>query len=250
MSLSFIAFVKTLVLPPILNFIIIAIGVCFKRKKNLSRFFIYTGSLSLLLFCFSPFSNFLFKSLEKYPALLPPVSVNGEQAIVVLGGGIHPIQMEYGKEIVGSTTLQRNHYAAFLYKQVKLPILVTGGLFEPRLYSEAAVMAETLTDSFNVEVTWQEGKSRNTAENAIFSAEILKQNNIDKIFLVTHARHMARAAMMFEQVGMKVTPAPTLFTKDDIKSGWTYFIPSLSALSNTREALHEYIGILWYKIRY
>jgi len=251
MSLSFIALIKAIILPPTLNFIFIALGLLLlKKHKVLSQGLLYLGALSLVLFCFAPFSDLLLKSLEKYPALIPPVVINNEQAIVVLSAGSYPNAKEYGKDIDGFATLQRNHYAAFLYKQTNLPILVTGGKIELIHLPESSVMTETLKNSFNVEVTWQEDKAKNTAENAIFSAAILKENGIESIYLVTHAHHMPRAVMMFEQEGINVTPAPTIFIFDVIDPVWSYYIPSASALYGTRTALHEYIGLLWYELRY
>ena len=251
MNLFLIAFIKAIILPPTLNFIFILLGLLIRKKyKIISRTFLYIGSITLLLFCFSPFSNFLLKKLEKYPALALPVVVNNEQAIVVLSAGVQPIRKEFGREIDGAATLQRNHYAAFLYKQVNLPLLVTGGLFKYRELSEADVMATTLQNSFNVKVTWKEIQSKNTAENAIYSAAILKENGIDSVYLVTHAWHMPRAVMMFEQEGINVTPAPTMFNANFINPGWAYYLPSLSALSKTKIVLHEFIGMIWYKFRY
>jgi uncharacterized SAM-binding protein YcdF (DUF218 family) len=250
MSLSLIALIKTIILPPSFNFILITIGLCFKQNKILSRIFLYSGSLTLLLFCTPSFSDYLLKGLEKYPALIPPVVVNKEQAIVVLGGGTDLKRKEFGREIDGTGTLQRIHYTAFLYRQVNLPILVTGGILNSHITSEASVMSTTLVDSFNIKVKWKEDRSRNTAENAIYSAAILKENEIDSIYLVTHASHMPRAVMMFEKEGINTTPAPTIFTADVMTPGWPNYIPSLSALLKTRKALHEYTGIIWYKLRY
>lgn len=250
MSYSLIAFIKAIIFPPALNFILIATGLYFKQKKILSRLFLYAGSVSLVLFCLPVVSNFLLKNLEKFPALNPPVVVNDEQAIVVLSGGSYADAKEYAKDTDGFITLQRNHYASFLHKQTGLPILVTGGDIELADNTEASVMTDTLENSFNVKVKWQEDKSRNTAENAIYSATILKESGINSVFLVTHAWHMPRAVMMFEQQGVNVTPAPTVFTDD--KDGFSLldYIPSASALFQTRIALHEYLGILWYKLRY
>jgi uncharacterized SAM-binding protein YcdF (DUF218 family) len=251
MSMSLIAIIKAIILPPTLNFITIAIGLLlFNKYKILSRIFIYSGALSLVLFCFTPFSDFLLKGLEKYPALIPPVIVEKEQAIVVLSGGSYKNTNEYAKDVDGAITLQRNHYASFLHKQTGLPILVTGGALKFLDNTEASVMTNTLQNSFNVSVRWQEDKARNTAENAIYSAELLEENQIDTIYLVTHAWHMPRSVMMFEGEGINVTPAPTIFTSYDNNSDVSDYIPSALALYKTRIALHEYIGILWYKIRY
>jgi uncharacterized SAM-binding protein YcdF (DUF218 family) len=230
MSLSLIAIIKAIIFPPTFNFIFIALGLIAKRKL-----FLYFGLLSLLLCCLPIFSKALLKSLETYPALIPPVSVNKEQAIVVLSGGSYPQAKEYGKSIDGNTTLQRSNYAAFLHKQTQLPVLVTGGKTNSKINSEAAVMAGTLNDSFNVEVKWKEEQSLNTAGNATYSTVILKENEIDS---------------MFEQQGLNVTPAPTIFVYDKDKFTLTDYLPSAGALYKTRIALHEYLGLLWYKLRY
>lgn len=251
MSFSTIAVIKVIILPPTINFISIAVGLLlFNKTKYFSRFLIYVGALSLVLFCLPPFSYLLLKSLEKYPALEPPVEINNEQAIVVLAAGVHPYAKEYAKAVDGAATLQRNRYAAFLYKQTGLPVLVTGGIVDLENTSEASVMADTLNSSFDVKVTWQEDKAKNTAENAIYSAAMLKDNGIDTIFLVTHAWHMPRSVMMFEQQGVEVTPAPTIVSSDVTDRAWSNYIPTASALYNVRTALHEYIGILWYKLKY
>jgi len=238
-------------LPPTINFLLIVIGLLlFNKFKKCSRLLLFVGVLSLVIFSFPPFSHFFIKGLEQYPPLGPTVIVNNEQAIVVLSGGSYPYAKEYGKPIDGAAALERNHYAAFLYRETNLPILVSGGYVASSEISEASVMADTLINSFDVPVKWQETRSRNTAENAIYSVEILKQNNIHTIYLVTHAWHMARAVMMFKENGINVTPAPTIFTQSLSNTYWANYLPTASALQTFRLALHEYIGILWYKLRY
>jgi len=246
-----VAVIKAMILSPLMNIILISTGLCLiKKYKTASYFFIYFGALTLVLFCFPPFSHGLLQSLERYPALEPPLVVDKEQAIVVLSSGSHSMAKEFGKAVDTAGALERNHYAAFLHKQTGLPILVSGGYVGSSEISQASVMTDTLTNSFNVPVKWQEERSHNTAENAIYSVELLKQNNIDTIYLVTHAWHMYRAVMMFEQQGIKVTPAPTMFTSYLSNSFVDHYFPNAYALLDVRIALHEYIGILWYKLRY
>ncbi len=251
MSLSFIAIVKAIILPPTANFIIIAFGLLLNKiSKHLAHILITLGALSLVLFCFPPFSTVLIRGLEQYPPLEPPVIVTNEQAIVVLSAGSYPYAKEYAKAIDGTAALQRNQYAAFLQEQTGLPMLVSGGTVGFDASSEAAVMADTLSNSFKVQVKWQETKSRNTAENAMYSAAILKENDIETIYLVTHAWHMPRAVMMFEKQGINVTPAPTMFIDMMTNLSSSYYLPAAYALQNVNLALHEYIGIFWYKLRY
>ena len=60
-------------------------------------------------------------------------------------------------------------------------------------WSKADAMATALRDDFGVPVKWTEGKSRNTAENAAFSAALLRPDAVRRVLLVTDAMHMPRS---------------------------------------------------------
>lgn len=69
-------------------------------------------------------------------------------------------------------------------------------------------MAEILEGEFGVPVRWREELSRDTADNARFSAVMLKAAGISRIVLVTQAFHMPRAVALFEAAGLQVVAAP------------------------------------------
>ena len=170
---------------------------------------------------------------------------------MVLGGGRYYGTPEYYGDTVNSWTLERLRYTAELGKKTGLPVLVTSGRLHQENLSEAELMAGVLEESFNQTVTWQERSSRNTAENAKYSADLLRDEGIRKIYLVTHAFHMRRALREFNKTGLQVTPAPTSFSfSDPVLFTIGNFIPSASQLRWSSIALHEYAGILWYQIRY
>ncbi len=59
---------------------------------------------------------------------------------------------------------------------------------------------------------------------------------------------MPRAMWCFEDVGMSPIAAPTIFYKRNPSiPELDGYIPSARSLRKTRIALHEYIGLLWYK---
>ena len=148
-----------MILPPLMNIILISTGLCLiKKYKTASYFFIYFGALTLVLFCFPPFSHGLLQSLERYPALEPPLVVDKEQAIVVLSSGSHSMAKEFGKAVDTAGALERNQYAAFLHKQTGLPILVSGGDCWILVTSSEAASDDGHIDSnsFKVPVKWQE----------------------------------------------------------------------------------------------
>jgi len=168
------------------------------------------------------------------------------QAIVVLGGGRKLHALEYdGKDIPSDATLHRLRYAAKLYRETHLPILVTGGSPDGSDGSEAAVMAQILKEDFAIPVKWLEENSNNTSENARFSAQILKNEKISRIILITDAIHMPRSQNIFSKMGLDVVAAPTMFSRKANLTAFDFF-PSNGGLSSSSYALHEWIGLLWY----
>jgi uncharacterized SAM-binding protein YcdF (DUF218 family) len=175
------------------------------------------------------------------------------QAIVVLGGNRRSHAPEYGGlDVPSYSTLTRLQYAARLYRQSHLPILVSGGTpienAGAGVESEAEIMARSLHDDFNVPTQWLERLSPTTAENATRSAAILSQSGIKRIILVTDAVHMPRALASFRHAGLQATPAATVFYSSERRTFFD-FIPSGEGMRRSNYAIHEWIGMLWYIIR-
>jgi uncharacterized SAM-binding protein YcdF (DUF218 family) len=105
-----------------------------------------------------------------------------------------------------------------------------------------------MQEDFQVPVRWVEDRAINTYENARFSAKMLKKEGIHKVYLVTHAWHMPRSVMAFQNAGLEIIPAPLAFTthyQTDLFS----FIPSVEALRDAKILIHEVIGLVWYQVR-
>jgi uncharacterized SAM-binding protein YcdF (DUF218 family) len=204
------------------------------------------STLLLLYLISTPFiSETLLQKLETESVI--GSTDTGVGAIVVLGGGTYFNAVEYGGDTVNRYSLERIRYAARLYQLTGKPILVTGGAPLGNISSEAEQMKAVLENEFRVPVNWVESASNNTHENAYKSYEILKKNGITHIMLVTHAWHMPRAMREFERAGFQVTPAPTAFTTRYRTDGLAY-LPTASALQQSRIFIHEVIGMLWYRL--
>ena len=252
MDIYFIYLIKALILPPAI-LLILAIISLFRHHKNCNHVkFAIICLIGLYLLSLPAVSVLLASSQQIYPALSKAQIKNTDaQAIVVLGGGTRPPAPEYNnRTVLHERVFVRLRYAVRIARLTKLPLLVSGGkVFEQKYPSEAELMQETLVQDFQYKADWLEEKSRNTAENARFSYQILGKENIRKILLVTHALHMSRAVQQFRRVGFNVMPAPTGFITPENKSVFSY-IPSASALEVSSMALHELLGKLWYKLRY
>jgi uncharacterized SAM-binding protein YcdF (DUF218 family) len=110
-------------------------------------------------------------------------------------------------------------------------------------------MQETLLRDFQVPVAWLDTASRNTYENAKYSAEILHSQGIHMVYLVTHAWHMPRAQASFAACGIATIPTPTRFTPIPTPQ-LSDLLPTAHAIATSYDALYEWIGRLWYTVRY
>lgn len=110
-------------------------------------------------------------------------------------------------------------------------------------------MRISLSRDFGVPTRWVEGKSENTRQNADYSAEILLPQGVRRIALVTHAFHMPRSVPAFEAAGFEVVPAPTAFLGSRRDVMLLDFIPRYDVMRTSGFALHELIGMLWYRLR-
>ncbi|MGD8886478.1 MAG: YdcF family protein, partial [Gammaproteobacteria bacterium] len=147
-------------------------------------------------------------------------------------------------------SLERVRYAAWLVKRTGLPLITSGGRVHNEEQTEAELMRDVLQKEFLVIVDYIEGSSRTTYENAKYTAQLLKEKDMDKIALVTHAWHMPRARGAFEEFDIEVIPAPTGFYGRSTKTNSERFMPSYKALWYSGLAFHELLGSLWYSMRY
>ena len=246
--------IAAFLLPPFSLLLLLALGVSlFYRRPGLARALIFTGSGLLWVASTPYFAEGALHILEAQTVPLDISRPDGQpqtaDAIVILGGGTYFHAPEYGgQDTIGDATLVRLRYGAKLQRETDKPILVTGGKPLGNGVSEAQQMREVLEQGFHVPVRWTEDESDNTFENARNAFRILQQADIRKIYLVTHAWHMPRAAGAFLRAGFEVVEAPTAFTTR-YRTDLLTFLPNASALYDSEIFVHEIIGMLWYKLR-
>ncbi len=246
MSWFFTNVIAAFLLPPLSLLIILMVGLMihYRHPKAAQRVFMTT--FLLLWLASTPF--IAEDALHILEAQTTPLTTHPSDAgaIVILGGGTYFNAPEYGGHDTSSeATLVRLRYGARLHHETTQPILTTGGNPAGNLVSEAQQMRDALENDFKVPVRWTEDTSNNTLDNAQNSFRILHKHNIRKIYLVTHAWHMARAASIFRKAGFDVIEAPTAFTTRH-QLDLLAFLPDANALRNSKIFVHEVIGLLWY----
>lgn len=229
--------VESIVMPPGGNVLLALLGLLLlPRARRLAAITLLVALGSLYALSTSVVASTLAWSLRAHPALAPGSDLQAAEAIVVLGAS------------GGGSTLERLRYAAAVHRRTGLPLLVTGGSLTPGAPAQGARMAQSLRNDFHVGVRFVEDRSLNTAENAAYSAALLAPAGITRIVLVTHAIHMIRAVGAFEDQGFTVVPAP--IWRRSVPITFTAFLPSASALTRSVNAAHEYLGRVWYRLRY
>ncbi len=253
MTFYLVKIIQSLLMPPALMILIIIAGLISLRwSQRYGKIIIISGMLLLVAASLPLITQPLITSMEYIPALPnTQIQATDAQAIVILGGGNYLDAPEYEGDTVSTLTLERIRYGARIHRQTNLPILVSGGrVYDYIKIAEASLMKKVLENDFQTPVRWPEEKARNTWENAQYSYQILKQENIKHIILVTHALHMPRSVMCFEAAGFKVTPAPLAFHSWRQGFAVSDIIPNAGAMYNLSQLMHETIGILWYRLRY
>jgi uncharacterized SAM-binding protein YcdF (DUF218 family) len=170
-------------------------------------------------------------------------------AVVVLGGGIESRAPEYGVASLSPLSLERLRYGLWVSRETGAPIVFTGGLGHAARpgASEAEVASDIAVREFGRTVRWVETQSRDTRENALYTAQVLRGAGIRQLVLVTHGYHMARAMRAFreaaerDKLGWEIVPAP-MGLAPRIERPPLRWIPSSEGFQLVRAVVREKMG--------
>jgi uncharacterized SAM-binding protein YcdF (DUF218 family) len=221
------------------------------KKKKLKRAFFITGISLLIIFSNQYISNRVMLWWEPQPIDIPSLP-NYDVGIVFTGvtkGDKRPndrVYFEKGADRI-THTLQ-------LYNAGKLKhILISGGLgFQQYTQSYAAERLKSFLLMAGVpdSVITVEADAANTYENAVNSAQILKDNfQNQRYILITSAFHMKRSKLCLNKQGVAFDTFPTdyytgrsTFNFDDL------FIPKAESIQRWQLISREIAGIITYKL--
>lgn len=191
------------------------------------------------------FSDALMRPLEyKYSAPAKPAG----DVIVVLGGGARDGDGVFSaSERLAPGTLERVSAAYILHKKTRLSLLISGGTPYSSMSEAAAAAAYLVELGVPKAKIITEEASRDTVENAAFTRRICEAKGYKNIILVTSAYHMPRSMYLFKKAGFtSVTPFPI----GRSSGGGHYLRDWLPGNPDTARALNEYLGLLYYRLKY
>ncbi len=141
------------------------------------------------------------------------------------------------------------------HKGIIKKIMFSGGnglLFNDSYIESEAIRDYLLAKKIPVSDIIIENTSRNTMENAINSAKIIKEKYNEGLFLlITSANHMRRAKMCFNKASLETTGFPTDCTTSYRSTKYDYILfPKVEALERWQDLIHECIGYIVYEIKF
>jgi uncharacterized SAM-binding protein YcdF (DUF218 family) len=240
------AIIPILLIPPVGLLWVILLGLALARSHPRTGVAIAgLGAAALFALSLPVVGGALIASLETgLPTANPELDPG---AIIVLGGDGDRVRNATLAAEPGALSLQRLAGAAKLTRKTGLPVLITGGPVGPGEPPVADIMADTFDSAFGLPVEWREARADNTCENARYSAEILRRAGIGSALVVTHAWHMRRAILAFEQAGYPIVPAPLPPGTLQVH-GMMDFMPHTQAWIRSFYALHEWVGLIGYRM--
>ncbi|GJM13756.1 MAG: membrane protein [Pseudohongiella sp.] len=220
------------------------------KWQRASRSLLSLCALLLALIGFFPVGEWLISPLENRfttNAALPS-EVDG---IVVLGGAILPVQSNIWQqpEVSGGADRLTNFlYLARLFPDAQLVFTGGSGSVSDQEFKEAE-MARILFDQLGLaqRAIIYESESRNTAENAMNSKELVTPESDENWVLITSAFHMPRSIGVFCKQQWPVQPYPVdhYSQRGDLLRLNFAFSQNLTVL---RTAIREWVGLLAYRI--
>ncbi|WP_024278833.1 YdcF family protein [Xanthobacter sp. 126] len=197
---------------------------------------------------FSPVSNYLLNPLEeRFPIYRGDEPITG---VILLGGaevaevGIArgvPAYANAGERAIAFGALARK------YPDVRLVFSGGNGKGTSSTLTEARMTMIALPElGIAPERVEFESHSRNTAENALFTKELLKPKPGERWLLVTSAFHMPRAVGCFRKVDFDVIPYPVDFRTAGPNELNETFSRTAVGLDMADVSIKEWVGLVAY----
>jgi uncharacterized SAM-binding protein YcdF (DUF218 family) len=224
-----------------------------KRRETRRRLLVLTALFVTLTLLSTPAVGHL--ALGTLEGRFPPLEQRpaDAEAIVVLADGVNLPDEPGGPAEPDSGTMHRCRHAAELYQRgAACPVLLSGGKVDadvPEVTFAEVMRTYLLQLGVRDADVIMEATSRNTYENAVESRKLLERHNIRKVVLVTDAVHMNRARACFRKQGLEVVAAPCHYQASRLEGSLRDLFPNPDAVTDCRDAAHEWLGTLWYRLR-
>ncbi len=240
----------TLFMPLSVCLLLLALGLIYvilRRSKDAIAPFVL-GTLLLYAFSLNTVAGYLIRPLERaYPAFNPASADIAKKRIkwvVVLGSGHWTDHGLPPGAMLDEAALYRLTEGIRVAGAFPGSILVlSGGAYKDQQSNAQVMAAAAVGLGFDPSRIILSDQALDTHDEALRIKNLAGQ---DDFVLVTSASHMLRAMKLFENQGLKPTPAPAYYRA---KGEPEYFLPGASNITTCHIAVHEYLGLTWSFLR-
>jgi len=225
------------------------VGVVFAARRG-ARLAALGCLAALLVIGVAPAGALLIGPLEnRFPA--PPADLPPPYGVVVLGGAIDDSISHARGQTTFDEGAERLTEAAILARRYPAArIVYTGGssslLGRPSGEAEDArrLLVAMGVDAARITL---ETRSRNTDENARFTAALVHPESGQTWLVVTSAYHMPRAMGLFRKAGFAAIADPVDYRTEGGRGDWRVNVDLPRGLTLFDLAAHEWVGLLAYR---
>jgi uncharacterized SAM-binding protein YcdF (DUF218 family) len=240
----------TIIIYPVSVFSLVGFWFSFlllKNKITSNNKYIFIVSFFLFfIITMQPTAAIMVNSLENdYESLIDTSKIKKASYIIILGGGYNDEKNMPETSLLSSSSLTRLIEGMRL-KQINknAKIIFSGGKLYAESFTQASIYQKAYKSLTNDTLpTILSELPHNTKSEA---DEAFKLIGNHQLILVTSATHMPRAMYLFKKMGCNPIAAPCEFSVKNL----TYYpnFPTGNSIKQAEIAIHEYIGILGYKL--
>jgi uncharacterized SAM-binding protein YcdF (DUF218 family) len=226
------------------------VGAAFSARRT-GRLLALACAALLLVIGAAPLGALAIAPLEnRFPA--PPADLPPPAGVIVLGGAIDDdISRARGQTILDEGAARLTEAAALARRFPSARIVYTGGSnsLTGRPSSEAEEGRRLLVAlGVDPQRITLETRSRNTDENARFTAALVHPQPDQSWLIVTSAYHMPRSMGLFRKAGFKAIADPVDYRSEGGPRDWRPNANLPGGLRLFDVALHEWIGLVAYRL--
>lgn len=236
-----------------LALLLMGLGLLWRRRHRLAAGALGAGLVVLWAFSTPAVADRLLGWLERDWADRPVEAVPAADAVLVLGGAFSTGNGQWVYPSAGGA-VDRYWHAARLYHAGRAPRVILSGGRQPQRtagLTEAEAGALFLGDmGVPREALILETEALTTRGHVVELAPLIDEHHIASLLVVTSASHMRRSLATLSALEVEITPVATGFSISQPSSfRLRRLLPSAGALSRSTRAMHEIIGILYYRLR-
>lgn len=235
----------------VLALLAMSVLMSWRRRLRLSLAFSWLALLTLVGASWTSAPEALLRALETQYPTPSGLDMDQQVGVIVIGGALASPELWHAHHQVGlnGQAERMTEAVALMRRYPHLRLLFTGGVSNlSATGASEAERARVFFAAMGIEpsrVVYEE-RSRNTCENALYSAALPGVDKGQRWLLLTSAFHMPRTMAVFKRVGWRVTPWPVDHRATAHDSWFDFSLhngPGLWTL-----ALHEWLGLAAYRM--